>query len=205
MHRPSGASGRSGTVLFGQAFDVEGNEILAGNEDGLRRIVDPNISVRIELTDSNGDGIADDPDCPQLDGGRCGLRQRVSYDPNFAGSSWVDAQPSVDLTLPVVSGLRSIYVQLRDPAGNVSTTAEVQVNLNVELDLEGPQIPGLSRHFIGVDKIRLQVTRPPDDDLSYYVVERNVPDIDGANWNIVELTPAIADDRMRRPMELPQA
>ena len=109
------------------------------------------------------------------------------------------------MTLPVLSGLRTIYVQLRDPAGNISNTAEVNVDLNVELDLEGPQIPGLSRHFIGMDKIRLQVTRPPDDDLSYYVVERNVPDIDGANWHIVELTPAIADDRDRTPRRLPQA
>ena len=42
-------------------YDVHGREIVADNADGLRRIVDPNITVRVELNDINGDGVADDP------------------------------------------------------------------------------------------------------------------------------------------------
>ncbi len=179
--------------VFDVSLVVDDEELQVGGGN-LPRIVSPTVGVRLRLPEP-------DQDCENLRNDSCRLEQRVSLSDQFLGAVWTRAAESFDFTLPAVSGPRSIYVQLRDPAGNVSAPSRVDLDLNLQdvdvnliVDLEGPSVPGLRRDYISPDKIRLEITAPADADLEYYVVERNVPEIDGASWHTVRLTPAIADD-----------
>ena len=177
---------------FNVGLFTQDDEEIAVAQGGPARIDDPFIKVRVDL-----DANVDEPDCASFEDQSCGLYQRVSYDPSFAGAVWARAQPEVELNLPVVTSDRTIYVQLKDRVGNASDVTELDVKLELQLDIDGPNVPGITRTYIGPEKIRLAITPPDDPDLSYYVVERNIPSIDGAAWQRIRLTPAIADDGAR--------
>ncbi|MEE2785912.1 MAG: carboxypeptidase-like regulatory domain-containing protein [Myxococcota bacterium] len=174
---------------FNVGLYTRDDEAITIDGGGPARIDDPFIKVRVQL-----DPSVDEPDCASFEDQSCGLYQRVSYDPSFAGAVWARAQPEVELNLPVVTSDRTIYVQLKDQVGNASDVTELDVKLELQLDIDGPDVPGMTRTYIGPEKIRLAITPPDDPDLSYYVVERNIPAEDGAYWERIRLTPAIADD-----------
>lgn len=171
-------------------FDVQlfqGERRLQADASGRPpRINDPQITVRVSPR------LAGDPDCPDL--GTCQHAQRVSLSASFEGALFQGFTPDVALTLPPVNGLQQVFVQMRDPAGNLSAPAQVGVDLQVELDRQGPAVPGLRRDYISEDKIRLELVPPADDDLAYYVVERNIPELEGNAWSPAALAPAVADD-----------
>lgn len=166
-------------------FDVallQDDAVLQGDPP---RINEPLLTVRVTPTPG-------DPDC--LDPRGCRLESRVALSPNFEGVPFRTYDQDTPLQLPPVSGLRRIYVQMRDAAGNASDPQAVGVQLEVEVDQLGPGVPGLRRHYISPRKIRLEITPPADADLAYYVVERSLPDAQNAAWTPVRLHPAVADD-----------
>jgi len=165
----------------------QGGQVLQPDGDGdPPRINSTLITVRVLPN------VQNDPDC--RDAEDCAHAQRVSLSANFEGALFEAYNQDVPLELPPVNGLRQVFVQMRDPAGNLSVPAQVGVDLQVEVDREGPAVPGLRRDYIDADKIRLELTPPGDDDLAYYVIERNIPGLDGNAWATVALTPAVADD-----------
>ena len=170
-------------------FAVElyhGGERLLADGQEPPRINDTRITVRVVTN-----GVGDD-DCTAVD--RCRHAQRVSLSPNFEGALFEAFREEVPLELRPVNGLQQVYVQMRDPAGNLSVPEQIAVDLQVEVDRQGPAVPGLRRRYVGEDKIRLEVTPPGDDDLAYYVIERNIPGLDGNVWKTAQLLPAVADD-----------
>ncbi len=173
------------------AFDVallQDGELLQGDPP---RINEPLVTVRVTADPG-------DPDCP--DPRSCRLESRVALSPNFEGLPFRLYDQDTPLQLPPISGLRRLYVQMRDPAGNASDPQAVGVQLEVEVDQLGPGVPGLRRHYISPRKIRLEITPPADPDLAYYVIERSLPDAQNAGWSPVRLHPAVADDEADEPL-----
>lgn len=111
---------------------MQRNEALVGNS---LRTSDPNIKVRLVP--------GADPDCGSPDD--CGLKKRVSLAANFGDVAFSDFSGDTPLTLPLVDGAYQIYVEMRDPAGNIAS-AVVGVDLLIILDQRGPEVPGLRRH-----------------------------------------------------------
>ena len=159
---------------------MQRNEALVGNS---LRTSDPNIKVRLVP--------GADPDCGSPDD--CGLKKRVSLAANFGDVAFSDFSGDTPLTLPLVDGAYQIYVEMRDPAGNIAS-AVVGVDLLIILDQRGPEVPGLRRHYISDRKIRLEISPPADPHLAYFLLERNVPARDGASWHSIRVSPAVADD-----------
>lgn len=164
-------------------------------QPGQTRVATRTLGVYLELADPN------EPDCPSPE--TCLLLQRVSLSPTFEGRAYEAFRPVVQLELPPVNQRHVVYAQLLDPAGNVSEIAAEAVDLRaVELDQQGPAVPGIRRHFIAPHKIRLELVAPGDRDVAYYQVERLLPELaadQGGGWQTIALTPAIADDDATTP------
>lgn len=124
----------------------------------------------------------------------CDFQARVSLRADFADAAFAPFSSQRDLLLPPQDGLYSVHVQLRDRAGNVAAL-QANVRLDVRLDQTPPPVPGLRRVYIGADKIRLELTVPPVNDLDSLIVQRNLPEQDGV-WRSVDLYPAVADDTL---------
>ena len=172
-------------------FDValyQGGEPLeAESPEALPRIRDPQVEVRVALTSP------EPHDCPATVDD-CRIQQRVALSDSFEGAVWGPLATSWRLELPPISDVRRVRVELRDPAGNVSAPLDVAVELEVQLDREPPDSPGLRRHSLSADRIRLELTPPAAPDVAWFRVERSVPTIDGAAWRTVALHAASADD-----------
>jgi hypothetical protein len=202
--------------------DAAGNEICVERAIRLDR-TPPLLDVRLGIYNANGALVPLDPnqtrvasrtlgvmlslappgDADCVDAEHCTLEQRVSLSPTFDGRPFEPFRPTVQVELPPVNQRHLVYAQLRDPAGNVSEVAREAVDLRaVELDLQGPAVPGMRRHFIAPHKIRLEVVAPADRDLAYYQIERLLPELsaeEGGGWQTIALSPAIADDDAETP------
>lgn len=164
-----------------------GDPLAPGPDQTPPRVSEPRLGVVITPT------AADDSDCPApFDA--CGFEVRASTDPQLRDAPWGRFASSLTLTLPPLSGTYEVFVQLRDPAGNVAE-ARLDVRLVVEVDRIGPAVPGLRRTYIAPEKIRLELTPPADPDVAWYRIERNIPEVDGGTWRAVALHPA-ADDAL---------
>lgn len=71
---------------------------------------------------------------------RTPLQMMLSNDPTFAGQSWSTFSSSVPAwTLSTQDGAKTVYLRLRDSAGNVS-----DFSANIILDTQGPQTPSFA-------------------------------------------------------------
>ncbi len=102
---------------------------------------------------------------------------RVANDSGFAGSAWSPIQNSLSWLLPPGDGLKSVYVKLRDAAGNESETR----TLTITLDQTGPMVPGLAVQDIDEDgyalsasTVELKWSRPSAGDLAGFELQRFV-------------------------------
>jgi hypothetical protein len=105
----------------------------------------------------------------------------VANDASFAGVAWRAFATPVTWSLESGDGLKTVYVKVRDFAGNESARLQPQITL----DQSGPETPVLALNDIDGDgfplsstTVELRWTTPSDADLAGFEIERFVEGVD---------------------------
>lgn len=105
----------------------------------------------------------------------------LANDSSFAGVNWRPFAAAVSWTLEAGDGLKTVYVKVRDFAGNESARLQPQITL----DQTGPETPVLALNDVDGDSfplsattVELRWTTPSDPDLAGFEVERYVEGLD---------------------------
>ncbi len=107
----------------------------------------------------------------------------VANDSGFLGATWQRVALTSGHYLSSGEGLKTVYVKVRDVAGNESATFEPQITL----DQTGPEAPVLALADLPLDadsfplsstSVELAWTTPADPNLAWYRLERFVEGID---------------------------
>jgi hypothetical protein len=112
------------------------------------------------------------------------LAMRVSNLPGFPDGSFVPLASTLEWVLLPGDGVKAVFAEVIDRAGNSSGALEVDVTL----DTTGPAAPQL--FFASADDVsaHLRWTRPADGDLAGYVVERRAAS-EGAFSRLAPMAP----------------
>lgn len=105
----------------------------------------------------------------------------ISNDASFAGVAWRPFAAATTWTLEAGDGLKTVYVKVRDFAGNESDRLQPQITL----DQTGPETPVLALNDVDSDGFplssttaELRWTAPAAPDLAGYEVERFIEGVD---------------------------
>lgn len=119
----------------------------------------------------------------------------LANDSSFAGVSWRPFAAAITWTLEAGDGLKTVYVKVRDFAGNESARLQPQITL----DQSGPETPVLALNDVDSDGFplssttaELRWTTPSAPDLAGYEIERFIEGLD-AQFNSLSVLGAGAN------------
>lgn len=162
----------SDAVEYDLRFTDEVTAVMEGTEGIAGRTASSLVTIRL-------DGLVADS-----------YEMQLANDSNLTGAPWSPVTTTTTWLLPSGDGIKTVYVRVRDRAGNLSATLSPQIFLAQT----GPEVPGLilddvtgDGFSLGSSTVELRWSTPASPYLAGYELERYVEGYDPSFGPLVSL------------------